>query len=116
MEDVMIDSVRWAPLGAVPILQGSSQWMVEMAWVVEINGARVVIRATIEPEILAKTEVVRMFLGRAVSDSPSYPRVSVYGSYDPSFRQPSWLVVEEKAAGFDPNTLFNPERSIAPCK
>lgn len=95
VEDAMTDLVRWAPLGAVPILQGSSQWMVEMAWVVEINGARVVIRATIEPETLAKTEVVRMFLGQAASDSPNYPRVSVYGSYDPSFRQPNWLVLEQ---------------------
>lgn len=69
--------------------------MPEMAWVVEIDGARMVIRVTLEPETLAKTDTVRMFLGRVVSDNPDYPGVSIYGSYDPSFRQASWLVLQQ---------------------
>lgn len=93
----MTDSVKWAPPGAVPILGGSSQWMEEMAWVVDISGGRVVLRVTIEPQTLALGTVVRMFLGRVVSGNPAYPGVSVYGSYDPSFRQPSWLVLEQSA-------------------
>lgn len=75
------------------IIRGSSQWMSEMAFVIQIGDERLVLRVNVESTTPPDEAPMRMFLGRVVAENPHYPGISVYGSYDLRFSQPNWLVL-----------------------